>query len=226
MIRLSIAILFSICLAHSSMAQGFELPEMLPPDLEQELALSALPSHLRLHAGVLLLSKSGYVEQQPETNGFTCLVRRMGAIPGTFSNAILPICYDKEGSETLLPAVKDEVNLLMQGMEPTEVASIIDRGWKSNRFRVPGPGVSYMLSPIFYLNGRDGGYVPHVMFYSPYKTDSDVGASSDRLDYVPFIQGPGRPSAVMVSPVGIQEREDIMNAEQALISKVQAYLNR
>jgi len=205
-------------------AQAFALPELLPQELEVDLALSALPSHLRAEAGVYVLVRGGYQSIRKETNGFTCLVRRMGAVPGTFSDAILPVCYDREGTATLLPAVLDEVMLLEQGHRPEEVAATIEKRWADGTYTVPGPGVSYMLSPIFRLNGRDGGYVPHLMFHGPYKTGADVGASDDRYDYVPFVQAAGRPSAMIVVPVGVQERAAIMDAEQDLIAKVQAYL--
>jgi len=210
--------------APESVAQS--TPELLPPDLEIELALSGLPPHLRSDASVLTLARGGYVETRNGSNGFTCLVRRSGAIPGRFSDALLPVCYDAEGTQTLLPAVLDEVKLLEEGQEPGEVQKIIASRWADGNYTEPGPGVAYMLSPIFHLNGRDGGYVPHLMFYAPNKTDAEVGASDDRLDFVPFIQAPGSPGAVMVVPVGVQERAEITQAEQSLIDRVQAYLNR
>ena len=56
--------------------------------------------------------------------------------------------------------------------------------------------------------------------------DADVGASDDRLDYVPFVQAPGTPGAVMVVPVGEQERAAITEVQQALIDRVTAWLDR
>lgn len=217
-------VLFSVLLLPTlAQAQEKASPELLPRDLEIELALSALPQHLRAEARVYALERGGYVEARSGTNGFSCLVRRSGAVPGHFYDAILPICYDREGANTLLAAVMDEVKLLEQGKSYEDVAAAIEQGWADGRYTVPGPGVSYMLSPVFRVNGQDGGYVPHLMFYGPHKTNADVGANADRLDYVPFMQAPGRPSAMMVVPVGEEERAAIMEQERELLARVASY---
>ena len=217
--------LFAACLSRGQ-TPAPSLPDLLPTDLEQDVALSGLPPHLRDDAAVLTLKRGGYEMTRGGSNGFTCIVRRSGAIPGTFSDALLPVCYDAEGSRTLLPAVLDEVELLESGRSPDEVRREIRSGWEDGRYTRPGPGIAYMLSPVFYLNGRMGGYVPHLMFYAPNKSDADVGASDDRLDYVPFVQAPGTPGAVMVVPVGEQERAAITEVQQALIDRVAAWLDR
>jgi hypothetical protein len=202
------------------------LPELLPRPLEIELALSAVPPHQRDGAAVYALERGGYVPAREGTNGFSCLVRRSGAVPGAFHDALAPTCYDREGSGTLLPAVLDEVRLLEEGHSAGEVAAAIRQGWEQGRYQVPGPGVAYMLSPVFRLNGRDGFYVPHIMFYGPYKTDAEVGSEADRYGYMPFMQAPGTPAAMMVIPAGEQERAAIVEQEQDLIARVARYLKR
>lgn len=197
----------------------------LPEDLETELALSALPTHLRSGAGVLLLKPSGYVRSKDSENGFECLVRQHGAIPGTFSDTIAPVCYDGEGAATVMRAVLDEVALLQSGQVPADVADTINRRWEEGGYDFPEPGIAYMLSPIFRLNGRDDAFVPHLMFYAPNKTNIEVGANDDRLDYVPWIQAAGRPSAVMVVPVGVSERTTIAQQESDLVARFSAYLS-
>jgi hypothetical protein len=223
-VPLSLILILLLGSPADALSQAMKRPELLPRDLEIELALSAIPPHLRAEARVYVLGQDGYTQARAGTNGFACLVRRHGAVPGTFSDSLAPVCYDREGSNTLLPAVLDEVHLLQQGVLPEQVAAKIEAAWAEGKYTAPGPGVSYMLSPVFRLNGRNDAYVPHLMFYAPHKADSDVGASGDRLDYVPFIQAPGRPSAVMVVPVGVQERAAIQEQEQALIARVQQYL--
>ena len=205
-------------------AQPVPGTRLLPEVLETELALSALPVHLRSGAGVLLLESGGYVRSRDSENGFECLVRRHGAIPGIFSDTIAPVCYDAEGAGTVMQAVLDEVAMLQEGTEPTEVAETINERWADSAYDLPGPGISYMLSPVFRLNGRDDAFVPHLMFYAPNKSNPDVGAGEDRLSYVPWIQAAGRPSAVMVVPVGIQERKAIAQQESGLIARVKDYL--
>ncbi len=205
-------------------SQTQALPEILPKDLETDLALSALPAHLRADAGLYLLERGGYALIRESSNGFECLVRRSGVIPGNYSDAILPICYDKVGSKSVLQAVIDEVAMLELNMDREEVKSIITERWTNGDYDLPGHGISYMLSPVFRVNGRMGGYVPHLMFYGPYMTDDAVGASDDRFDYVPFVQAPGLPSAVMVAPVGEKERLLIEEAEADLIKRLDEYL--
>lgn len=201
------------------------LPELLPRDLEIELAVSALPEAVRNGAAVYLLERGGYVQARSGGNGFTCVVRRSGAVPGRFSDSVLPICYDAEGSRTLLPAVFDEVRRLEQGESPQEVAAAIEAGWKNGVYTVPGPGVAYMLSPVFCLNGSCGQYVPHTMFYAPYKTDEDIGGNSDLFDHVPSLQAAGFPSAMIVLPVQGPARERILQQGEALLSRVKALLD-
>ena len=209
--------------AQPVLAQG--LPELMPRDLEVDLALSALPTHLRPEAGVWILERGGYAEVRGSTNGFTCLVRRMGAVPGPFFDSMIPICYDAEGTATLFPAVLDETKLLEEGYTFEEVASRVAEGWEAGTYNLPGPGVSYMLSPVFRAMGPNGSftYVPHVMFYGPHKTDKDVGANGDRFDWVPFVQAPGFPSAMMVIPVGEKEREAIIADGAQLIRRVEEF---
>ncbi len=208
-------------------AQDMKQPELLPHDLEIELALSAIPKHLRAEAGIYALKRGGYVKVRDASNDFWCLVRRMGAVPGKFHESVAPVCYDAEGSRTLLPAVLDEIRLIEEGMDYEQVAEQIKNGWASGKYTVPGPGIAYMLSPVFHVtvaNGKQLSYVPHLMFYGPYKQDIDVGSIGNRLDYVPFIQAPGLPSAMMVVPAGELERAAILKEGQELLDKVQPYI--
>jgi hypothetical protein len=80
--------------------------ERMPEALEVEFALSALPPHLREHATVYVLDPStGYVVNRQGTNGVSCIVVRTDwQFPSQpFRDDIFwPVCYDKEGSKTLL----------------------------------------------------------------------------------------------------------------------------
>lgn len=203
------------------------LPDLLPRDLEIELALSALPPHLRAEATPFLLERGGYVKARSGSNGFSCLVRRIGAVPGPYFDSVIPICYDKEGSETLLLASLEEVRLIEAGWSLDKVSERIRSEWDAGRYRVPGPGVSYMLSPVFKAVTPKGSftYIPHIMFYGPYKTDAEVGASGERMGPTPFVQAAGLPSAMMVVPLGESERAEIARRESDLIKRAQPYLD-
>lgn len=202
------------------------LPELLPRDLEVDLALSALPVHLRAEASAYALERGGYKLVKQGTNGFSCLVRRNGAVPGIYFDSVIPICYDREGSETLLKASLDEITMIEQGLALDEVASRIAEGFKSGKYRAPGPGVSYMLSPVFKATTARGtaSYIPHIMFYGPYKTNEEIGASGERFGPTPFIQAAGLPSAMMVVPLGEKEREEIVAREADLIRRAEPYM--
>lgn len=210
--------------AHASAALQDEpnaILDLLDRDLEIELALSAMPEHMRDGTAVLALERGGYVPARDGDNGFTCLVRRSGAVPGRFTDSILPICYDAVGSSTLLPAVLDEVRMLEDGESFGQVAVAIEQAWRDGKYEVPGPGVSYMLSPVFCLAGRCGGYVPHTMFYAPYRLAPEVGANDDLFDYIPTLQAAGTPGCMMVIPVGEKERAAIISAGASLIARAQ-----
>jgi hypothetical protein len=203
------------------------LPQLLPRELEIELALSAVPANLRAGAAVMVLQRGGYVDARKGTNGFTCLVRRMGAVPGNFYDGINPVCWDAEGVKTVFQSVLDEVKMIEEGVPAAKVRERIAEGWKSGRYKPPGPGVSYMLSPVFHFhvsNGRAISYVPHTMFYAPFRTDADVGADGNPLGYVPYIQAPGLGSAVMVVPVGERERARIYEEGRDLIERTRPFM--
>jgi hypothetical protein len=100
------------------------LPELLPREKEIELALSAAPEHLRKAAGVYVLERNGFVKARESTNGFTCIVNRDHPL------SLKPVCFDAEGTATILPKILRVGELLMQGVPMSQ----IDQG---NRGRIP-----------------------------------------------------------------------------------------
>src|ERR1700737_4958467 len=81
--------------------------EPLPRDLEIQLALSALPPHLRDHAAVYVLNPAkGFEVARKGTNGFHALVARTGddTFRGTWplteyrDNILYPISFDEAGA--------------------------------------------------------------------------------------------------------------------------------
>src|ERR1700686_2810526 len=110
-------VLLAVLLSGSAFAESAKLPELMPRAQEMELALSAAPQHLRQNATVYVLEKDGYVKVREGTNGFTCLVHRDHPMNQK------PTCWDREGSETIVPAVLREGALLMQGKPVSEIHS-------------------------------------------------------------------------------------------------------
>lgn len=171
----------------------------LPPREEADMALNAAPEHLREQAGVWRLDETGYVQDRASTNGFNCLVSRDP------NRGLAPLCYDREGSETLLQADIARGQLLRQGRSESEIEAEIDRLYADGRLIAPRRGgVAYMLSPHFTQDAQAGGreqiYPPHLMFYVPYMTEADVGVS-DAWRYKtnrPWVLNPGKPNAYVI----------------------------
>lgn len=183
-------------------------PKYLPRAQEIELALSAAPEHLRAGAGVYVMEKSGYKQVRASTNGFTCLVHRDGPLNSK------PTCWDKEGTETIIPAVLREGELLMQGKTVPEVQAELKRDFASGKFIPPRrPGVAYMLGENRNYNpGTKQVYTfpPHVMFYAPNLTNEDIGSNGDGRSGLPFIgyQGPHGYMIVVPEQLAKQAHKD------------------
>jgi mannose-6-phosphate isomerase-like protein (cupin superfamily) len=197
------------------------LPELLPRDHEITLALAAAPAHLRDGAAVYVLESNGYVLARKGANGFTCLVHRDHPMNQK------PTCWDREGSETIVPAVLREGELLMQGKPLPEVRAEIKKGFDSGAFIAPRrPGVAYMLSNSNRnFNRQTGGvdiFPPHVMFYAPNLTDADIGSKGDGEGGLPFIAYQG-PHGYMITLVPQPNPGTTMNQGSNTKSAAQAF---
>src|SRR5215469_1106020 len=170
------------------------LPELLPREKEIELALSAAPEHLRKGAGVYVLERNGFVKIRESTNGFTCIVNRDHPLSQK------PVCFDAEGTATILPKILRVGELLMRGRSMSDIDAEIAEGFRIGKYVSPRrAGVAYMLSgDIRNFNPRTGkveSFPPHVMFYAPNLTNADLGMTPEALakDHsLPFVayQGP------------------------------------
>jgi hypothetical protein len=170
------------------------LPELLLREKEIELALSAAPEHLRKGAAVYVLERNGFVKIRNSTNGFTCIVNRDHPLNQK------PVCFDAEGTATILPKILRVGELLMQRKPMSEIDSEIAEGFRTGKYIAPRRlGVAYMLSgDIRNFNPRTGkveSFPPHVMFYAPNLTNADLGTTPEALasnPSLPFVayQGP------------------------------------
>lgn len=177
-----------------SSASSQLLPELLPREKEIELALSAVPEHLRAGAGVYVLERNGFVKVRESTNGFTCIVNRDHPLNQK------PVCFDAEGTATILPKILRVGELLMQGRTMSEIDKEIEEGFRTGKYISPRrAGVAYMLSgDIRNYNPRTRkveSFPPHVMFYAPNVTNADLGTTREALTKdpsLPFVayQGP------------------------------------
>ena len=172
-------------------------PTFRRPATEAEevvLALSALPEGMRAAAGVYVLGPTGYRQVRAGTSGVQCLVSRDR--PDTQE----PICWDREGSETILPLTLAKAEWRAAGASDEEITRREQAGFATGRFRSPRRGgVSYMLSDDNWVfNGeRVIRYRPHVMTYAPYVTNADIGATrTDPLS--PWVLNEGTPHAYII----------------------------
>lgn len=156
---------------------------LLSPEKEIELALKAGPVHLRSAATVYVFGKRGYEKARTGTNGFNCLVNRDGIQNG--NNALLPTCWDPEGSRTILPVMLRVGELLAQDKSAAEIKRDIDEGFAHGRFQSPSKaGIAYMLAGDVKFDPKTGQlsdtvFPPHYMIYAPGVTNADIGMTKE-----------------------------------------------
>jgi hypothetical protein len=161
---------------------------------EITLALSALPEPMRAGATVYTLGPKGYVKAREGTSGVNCLVER--SRPDTQE----PICWDREGSETIMPLTLARAEWRAAGASEAEIERRAGEGFAKGQFRAPRKaGVSYMLSAENYVfNGqRVVKYHPHVMIYAPYVRNADIGTTPGDPN-APWVLNEGSPHAYII----------------------------
>jgi hypothetical protein len=120
---------------------------------------------------------------------------------------------DAEGTRTHLPRILKVAELRAQGKSREEIQRFVADAFAKGIFQPPSrPGVDYMLSTENLVPNEKGIVVPfppHVMFYAPYLTNSELGV--DRTDLGPdgnphaatFVAGEGTPHALIIVPVAL-----------------------
>ncbi len=207
------------------------IPELLPRDLEIELALSAIPKHLREDATVYALERGGYVKVQEGTSGISCLVRRSGVTQGIYVTGIGPQCFDKEGTRTMLQVELDHTVMIEQGMPLEDVYRKMKEGFATGRYEYPKHGVVYMLSAANLLPQIQNPpysfpYIPHLMFYAPNMQPDAIGMEMppNPFGQHPFIPVPGEPWSYIVVPLGEKERAEIAEEQADLVERAKQYV--
>jgi hypothetical protein len=219
----------------------------LPRDLEIQLALSALPPHLRDNATVYVLNPDkGFEVARQGTNGFHAFVARTG--DDTFRGAWLlkayrddilyPISFDEAGAKAQMRVFFDAAEMQAKGTPPEELKKTIQQRYKTHYYKPPErAGVSYMLSPILrtYVNPDQNedvatANIPHVMYYAPNVTNQEVGAATPTPEQFAYFSQHGRwpetpypililhgPHGYMVQFRGVTERDAITNQYEGML---------
>lgn len=218
-------------------AAGIHKISPLPRDIEIELALSALPPHLRDSATVYVLNpESGFEVARKGTNGFHTFVSRNGddAMRGAWplkeyrDDILYPISFDEAGAKNIMPVFFDIAKLQAKGTDPAELKRIIQDRYKKKYYKAPErAGISYMLSPILrtYTNpdANDNvitASIPHVMYYAPNVTNDEVGGGKPApgASY-PFVILPG-PHGYSIQFLGQVESDAVRKEYKDLLEKL------
>ena len=119
---------------------------------------------------------------------------------------------DAEGTRTWLPRILKVAELRAHGKSREEIQQAIADALTKGVLQPPTrPGVDYMLSTqnrVPNSKGEVTPFPPHVMFYAPYLTNSDIGVDNAKLgtDGNPmgpaFVAAEGTPYALVIVPVG------------------------
>ena len=231
-------------------AHGTNKLEPLPRDLEIQLALSALPPHLRDSATVYVLNPDkGFEVARKGTNGFHALVARTGddTFRGTWplkeyrDDILYPISFDEAGAKAQMRVFFDAAEMQAKGSPPEELKKIIQERYRTHYYKAPErAGVSYMLSPILrtYVNpdANDDvatANVPHVMHYAPNVSNEDVGGASPTPEQLHYFSEHGRwqaspdpfvilhgPHGYFVQFVGVTERAAINKEYEEMLGRL------
>ena len=220
-----------LCLAGVSQDAPAIKHERMPAALEREFALSAAPPHLRKEATIYLLDPAkGYSLDRQGTNGMSCIVVRSDwQFTTAFRDDIFwPVCYDEEGSRTLLQDYLYAAELRARGMDARQVNAEVTR--RFGTASAPNPnrtGIGYMIAPIMRGYTSAPGPVtmnmPHYMFYAPNLKNADIGGAGFSKEY-PFVlsMDPGRDDYIIML-VGETEKARILEQSKDLLDHLCAY---
>jgi hypothetical protein len=209
--------------------------EPLPRDLEIQLALSALPPHLRDSATVYVLNHDkGFEVARKGTNEFHAFVARTGddAMRGSWplkeyrDDILYPISFDHAGVNAQMRVFFDIAEMQAKGTPPEELKRIIQDRYKKKYYKSPErAGISYMLSPILrtYTNPDENENVvtagiPHVMYYAPHVSNTDVGGATPGSMY-PFVILHG-PHGYNIQLLGETERAAIIKEYKEMLARL------
>jgi hypothetical protein len=237
----AVAIILSMLLFLAASAQNKQTPtamnriEPLPRDLEIQLALSALPPHLRDGATVYVLNPAkGFEVARQGTNDFSAFVARTGddSFKGSWplteyrSDILYPVSFDKAGSQAQMRIFFDAAELQAKGTPPMELKKIMQDRYKTGFYKAPErAGISYMLSPVLrtYISPEESDVVatanyPHVMFYAPEISNEDIGGGKPG-GMEPFVILHGH-HGYMIQPYGVTERAAINKEYSEMLARL------
>ena len=216
-------------------ASGMRKIEPLPRDLEIQLALSALPPHLRDKATIYVLNPDkGFEVARKGTNGLHAFVARTGddAFRGSWplteyrDDILYPISFDKAGVKAQMRVFFDAAEMQAKGTPSGELKRIIKDRYKTKHYKSPErAGISYMLSPVLRTYFNPDAYdsvgtfsIPHVMHYAPNVSNEDIGGATPGGSY-PFVILHG-PHGYSIQFFGVTERAAIAKEYEGMLARL------
>ena len=135
-----------------------------------------------------------------------------------------PVCFDEEGTRTILPAYVDDAIIRLKGMSGDEVERQLAKGFADGKYQPPSrAGIAYMLSPANYMTGSDGKLTrnapPHTIFYAPFLTDAVIAGMPGRTA---FVDRPG-PHGMIIVLAGQKERETYAAEAKDLMDEIERH---
>lgn len=186
-------------------AQGYPvIPRVLPDSEEIVLARSAAPGEISAAASVYTVRGGRALELRAGTNGCSCMVAR-----DLHEGSLYPICFDVEGTKSVLPRELMEVSLRMMGRSETDVVKAVEAAYESGSLRPPASlAIAYMMSARQVLFSSPlaegvqvGPWHPHVMLYVPNATPDQLGLRADSRVSVIAVGAPSTRRAEIIIKV-------------------------
>ena len=176
-------------------------PAPLPEAEEIRLAESAAPQEVSAKAGIYVLRASGPEQVRESANGVMCMVAR-----DLHEGSRYPICYDAEGSRTLMHQELMELRLRTEGKSEPDVKAAVAKAWADGTLRPPArTSVAYMMSAHQVLftspdssGRRVGAWQPHLMISAPGARGADFGLAHESAIQTISVDREGLPGAQLI----------------------------
>jgi len=232
-----IATIAGLVVSLTASAQVTNRIDPLPRDLEIQLALSALPPHLRDRATVYVLNPDkGFEVARKGTNGFHAFVARTG--DDTFrghwpltkyrDDILYPISFDRAGAKAQMRIFFDAAEMQAKGTPPEKLKRLMLQRIERHYYHAPErAGVSYMLAPVLrtYVNPDQDetvvtANIPHVMYYAPNVSNEDIGGAPPRpgSEY-PFVILHG-PHGYSIQFLGVTEKAAVTKEYEEMLARL------
>ena len=196
-----------LTLAPAALAAQTSSPYPTPPkplgeEVEIALAMTAAPSEITAAADIYVLRGTEFVKAKSGTNGCACMVAR-----DLHEGSRYPICFDREGAQTMMKRELMEGTLRAKGKSEDEVERAVEAAYASGELRLPTKAaVAYMMSPQQVLfssakaeGRRVGPWAPHLMLLLPNVAPDQLGlAPQSKVDVIQIYKKRGPHSELVV----------------------------